>query len=225
MTRLTMGYAALLATLTLAAASLVAGSMLPVEMQLPVHWGLSGEADRFAGKWVALLAPPAMVGAVSLLFHFLPSIEPRKEGLARSQGLYLWGWLALLIMGAAIELAVLSAAFDWGVPVPQLMAGAIGIMLALIGNQLGKSRSMYLIGVRTPWTLASEEVWIKTHRLCGKLMVLGGLTLVIAALLPLPPGMLVWITLAVIVIAAGVPIVYSFVAWRRESARRDQASG
>ena len=225
MTKRMVGYAALLATLTLAAASIVAGSMLPAEMQLPIHWGLSGEADGFAGKWVALLTPPAMVAAVSLLFHFLPAIEPRKEGLARSQGLYLWGWLALLIVAAAIELAVLSAAFGWGLPVPQLMVGAIGVMLVLIGNQLGKSRSMYLIGVRTPWTLASEEVWIKTHRLCGRLMVLGGLALVVAALLRLAPEMLAGATLAVIVIAAGVPILYSFIAWRRENAQRDQTSG
>lgn len=225
MTKRTVGYAALLATLTLLAASLIAGSMLPAEMQLPVHWGLAGEADGFAGKWVALLAPPAVIAGVSLLFQFLPALEPRRDGLARSQGLYLYGWLSLLVIGAAIQLAVLSAAFGWGIAVPQLMAGAVGVMLLLIGNQLGKSRSMYLMGVRTPWTLASEEVWIKTHRLCGKLMVLGGLALVIAALLPLAPAVLGGVLIAVIVIATGVPVLYSFIAWRREGAQRDQASG
>jgi len=199
--------------------------MLPADMQLPIHWGLSGEADGFAGKWVALMMPPLLVAALSLLFYFLSSIEPRREGLARSQGLYLWSWVAVLVVAAAIELAVLSAGFGWGIPVPPLMAGAIGVMLVLIGNQLGKSRSMYFIGVRTPWTLASEEVWIKTHRLCGKLMVLGGLALVVAALLPLTPGMLAGVTLAVVLISAVVPVLYSFIAWRRESAQRDQASG
>lgn len=225
MTKRTVGYTALLAVSTLVAASLIAGFMLPADMQLPIHWGLSGEADGFAGKWLALLAPPAMAALISLVFQFLPAIEPRKEGLARSEGLYLWGWLALLILAAAIELAVLSAAFDWGVPVPRLMFGTAAVMFVLIGNQLGKSRRMYLIGVRTPWTLASEEVWIKTHRLCGKLMMLGGLALVIAALLPLDQSVLVGIALAVVVIAAGVPILYSFIAWRRENAQRDQASG
>ena len=61
-------------------------------------------------------------------------------------------------------------------------------MLVPIGNQLGKSRSMYLIGLRTPWTLASEEVWIKTHRLAGKLMIAGGLIAIAAAALALPPA-------------------------------------
>jgi uncharacterized membrane protein len=94
----------------------------------------------------------------------------------------------------------------------------------LIGNQLGKSRSMYLIGLRTPWTLASEEVWIKTHRLCGKLMVAGGLAMVATALLPVPSGLLATVCAAVILVSAGVPILYSFLAWRRERSA-DQASG
>jgi uncharacterized membrane protein len=80
------------------------------------------------------------------------------------------------------------------------------------------------MGVRTPWTLASEEVWIKTHRLCGKLMVGGGLAMVATALLPVPSGVLATVCVAVILVAAGVPILYSFIAWRRET-RADQASG
>jgi uncharacterized membrane protein len=223
MTRKTVGLASVLVIASILAAALVAGSMLPEAMQLPVHWGLSGEADGFADKWTALLAPAGMTAAVSLLFYFLPAIEPRREGLNRSQGLYLWGWIAILMMGGVIELVVLSHAFGWNLPVVHLIVGAVGLMLALIGNQLGKSRSMYLMGVRTPWTLASEEVWIRTHRLCGKLMVGGGAIMAIAALLALPPEVLMAVTFAVVAISAGVPILYSFILWRREQA--DQASG
>ncbi|MEJ7776688.1 MAG: SdpI family protein [Sphingomicrobium sp.] len=97
-------------------------------------------------------------------------------------------------------------------------------MFVLIGNQLGKSRSMYLIGIRTPWTLASEEVWIKTHRLAGKLMVAGGLLLIVAAFLPLPPALVAAATVGIIAIAVGVPLVYSFLLWRRER-HGDQSSG
>ena len=224
MTRNIVAIAALLVVGSMAAASLAAGIMLPDTIQLPIHWDLSGQPDRFAGKWPALLMPAAVIGLVSLLFYFLPAVEPRKAGLARSQGLYLWGWIALLLMGAVIELALLATAFGWPIRTAHLIADGIGVMLVLIGNQLGKSRSMYLIGVRTPWTLASEEVWIKTHRLCGKLMVVGGFAIAVTALLPVPSGLLATICGAVILIAALVPILYSFFAWRRET-RADQASG
>ena len=224
MTRKTVGLAAILTIVTLTAASIVGGSMMPEGIRLPTHWGINGEPDAFADKWTALMLPPAIVAAVSLLFYFLPSLEPRREGLERSQGLYLWGWVALLMVGAVIEVALLSVGLGWGIPVNHLIIGAVGVMLVLIGNQLGKSRSMYLIGLRTPWTLASEEVWIKTHRLSGKLMVLGGLAMIVAALLPLPSGLLATVAIVVIAVAAGVPILYSFIAWRRER-RADQARG
>ena len=224
MSRKIVSIAAVLVVLSMAAASLIAGSMLPAEVRLPVHWDLLGRPDRYADKWIALLAPAATIGLVSLLFHFLPALEPRKEGLARSQGLYLWGWIGLLLMGGVIELALLSTAFNWGIPVIGLIVAGVGGLLVLIGNQLGKSRSMYLLGVRTPWTLVSEEVWIKTHRLCGKLMVIGGLVMLVSALLPLPSGLLATISAAVILVSAGIPIFYSFILWRRE-VRSDRTHG
>jgi uncharacterized membrane protein len=216
MTRKSVGLAAVLTVATLAGASAWVALSLPGDVQLPVHWGLDGEADRFSGKWTALMMPPLIVAAVSLLFFFLPSLEPRKQGLERSQGLYLWGWIAMLLMGTAIELAVVSTALGWDLPVNRLITGGVGATLLLIGNQLGKSRSMYLIGLRTPWTLASEEVWIRTHRLAGKLMVLAGLLIMAGALLPLPPAMLMQAMLAIVVATAAVPIVYSYLLWRRE---------
>jgi uncharacterized membrane protein len=219
MTRKTLALASGLVVATMLAVSLGVGSIVPDGVRLPIHWGIDGQPDRFAGKWPALLLPPAIVAAVSLLFWFLPALEPRREGLKRSQGLYLWGWLALLLMGGVIELVTVSAALGWDLPVNHLVAGGMGAVLVLIGNQLGKSRSMYLIGFRTPWTLASEEVWVKTHRLAGKLMVAGGLAMMVAALLPLPSGLLATVIMAAIVIPAGVPFVYSFLLWRREQGR------
>jgi len=223
MNRKSLALASALMVGTMVAAAVAVGSRLPVDAQLPIHWGLSGEPDGFAGKWPALLIPAAATGALSLLFWFIPALEPRREGLERSQGLYLWGWLSVLAMGAVMQLAVVSVALGWDLPVNHLVVGGTGAMLVLIGNQLGKSRSMYIIGFRTPWTLASEEVWVKTHRLSGKLMVAGGLATIFAALLPLPSGLLASVMVAVIIVSAGVPFVYSFLLWRREQASR-QAS-
>lgn len=216
MTRNMLALASALTVATLVASGLIVGSWLPADVQLPIHWGIGGEPDGFAGKWTALLLPALITAGVSILFWFLPSLEPRREGLARSQGLYLWGWAAVLLLGGAMEVAVVSVALGWGIPVNHLIVGILGLVLVMIGNQLGKSRSMYMIGLRTPWTLASEEVWIRTHRLAGKLMVLAGAAMVAAALLPLPSGLLATVAAAAIALAAGVPILYSFLLWRRE---------
>ena len=122
----------------------------------------------------------------------------------------------------AIELVTIAAALNWNIPADRLIMGTVGVMLALIGNQLGKSRSMYLVGIRTPWTLASEEVWIKTHRLGGKLMVGAGLLIIVGAILPLAPLLRAFLIGASVVAAVIVPLVYSYVLWRQE--KKDQAS-
>jgi len=218
MNRNTLGIASALLVVAMVAVALVVGAGTPADLQLPVHWDLSGAPDSWAGKWEGLLFPAGMTAGVSLLFYFLPVLEPRDQNLSRSRGLYLWGWLALLLLGAAIQIVVISAALHWGLPANHLIVGALGLTFLIIGNQLGKSRSMYMIGLRTPWTLASEEVWIKTHRLAGKLMMLAGLTAIVAAALPLPSGLLATVMLSAILVAAGVPIVYSFLLWRREKA-------
>jgi uncharacterized membrane protein len=222
MTRKIVAAASAVVVATMLGASLIVGASLPDDVLLPIHWGLNGEPDGYAGKWTALLLPAGITAAMSLIFYALPAIEPRREGLERSRGLYLWGWVALLLIGGAIQLALVAPALGWPVDSTRLIVGATGAMLVLIGNQLGKSRSMYLMGVRTPWTLASEDVWIRTHRLAGKLMVAGGLLIVAAALLAPAPERLTALLIAVVSLSAAVPIVYSFLLWRRE--RTAQAS-
>lgn len=223
MTRNRLAIAAALLTLGMAIAALIVGRSLPDELMLPVHWDLSGTPDAWAGKWLALFTPAIIAGLVSLLFYFLPLLEPRGKNLMRSQGLYLWGWAAVLQMAVAVELVVMSVALGWGLPVNHVIVGSFGLILVIIGNQLGKSRSMFFIGIRTPWTLASEEVWVRTHRLAGKLMVGGGLFVVMAALLPLPSGLLASVLFGAILVSALVPAVWSYLLWRRE-ARAGQPS-
>jgi uncharacterized membrane protein len=216
MNRKSLGIASAAMVVVLLAVALAVGSSLPAELRLPTHWGLDGQPNGFSGKWPALLMPPILTGLISLLLWFLPALEPRGRNFNRSSGLYLWTWVAFLMMIGAVELAIVSVPLHWHLRVEHLMGGALGLMFVLIGNQLGKSRSMYLVGIRTPWTLASEEVWIKTHRLGGKLMVGAGLLMLVASFLPLPSGLLAGIFGGLLAVAVGVPIVYSYVIWRRD---------
>ena len=80
-----------------------------------------------------------------------------------------------------------------------------------MGNFLGKVTRNFFVGIRTPWTLASEEVWLRTHRLGGKCFVAAGFAVVAISLLGLGP----WAMMAVILAAALVPVVYSYVIYRR----------
>jgi uncharacterized membrane protein len=223
MTRNGLAILTILLVAAMVAAAGALGAALPASALLPIHWGLAGTPDRYAGKWLALLSPAAFTAAIGLLFYFLPALEPRGQGLKRSAGLYLWTWASVLLVFTAIEIALASPILGWNLAVGDLLMSAIGLMLVLIGNQLGKSRSMYMMGIRTPWTLASEEVWIRTNRLGGKLMIAAGLVMIAAALLPLPAESGATVAIAAIAVAAIAPIVHSWLLWRRER-RTDQSS-
>ncbi|MGM9631201.1 SdpI family protein [Butyricicoccus sp.] len=93
---------------------------------------------------------------------------------------------------------------------------AVGILLAVCGNLMPKFKHNYFIGIRTPWTLASETVWYRTHRLCGVLWVIGGLVIVLSAFLPAAAS--VPVLLAAIAVLVLVPYVMSYVFFRREQA-------
>ena len=216
MTRKSLAIASIITVLLTGLAGLLVASGLPEGTQLPVQWGLDGQPSRMAGHWEALLLPAGVTAGLSLLFYFLPVLEPRRQGLERSQGLYLWGWAGLLIVMIAVQFVTVATALGWAVDAPRVVMGAVGLLLMLLGNQLGKSRSMYMVGIRTPWTLASEEVWVKTHRLGGKLMVLAGIVLIGAALFALPTPQLALVTGVLVGIAVIVPVAYSFILWRKE---------
>jgi uncharacterized membrane protein len=80
---------------------------------------------------------------------------------------------------------------------------AVGVLFMLLGNYMGKLRRNFFVGIRTPWTLASDAVWERTHRFGGRLFVLGGLAMVIVALVDPVPWLLLIVVLAVLLVAAG----------------------
>lgn len=191
---------------------------VPGAARLPIHWDAAGHPNGFAGKWTALLLPAAITAAISILFYLLPAIEPREQHLQRSWGLVIAAWAGILLVNSLIELTVVCAALHWVTPVIATMLVGVGILFMMIGNQLGKSRSMFLVGIRTPWTLSSEEIWIKTHRLGGKLTMAAGLIMVVVALAPVPVRAVPKLVIGLVVLMAGVPVIYSYLLWRRERA-------
>jgi uncharacterized membrane protein len=97
-----------------------------------------------------------------------------------------------------------------GVDLTRLLMGGTFLFLALMGNVLGKVRRNFWMGVRTPWTLASEAVWIRTHRLAAWVFVGGGLAGLAAVLL----GVDVTVCLALLVVVGVVPVLYPLALYK-----------
>lgn len=90
----------------------------------------------------------------------------------------------------------------------------LGLLFLVLGNYLPKVRQNYTVGIKLPWTLNDETNWNKTHRLAGKLWVVGGLALFIFGLFGIENGSIIFISLAVILV---VPMIYSYRLFKNDN--------
>jgi uncharacterized membrane protein len=163
-----------------------------------------------AKPWGALLLPLTTLG-VWLLTLVLPRLSPRGYQVQRFQRTFETIQLALLTFLLYGTVLALLAGAGTPVPVTRALTAGVGVLLLLLGNILGKVTKNFFVGIRTPWTLASDEVWLRTHRLGGRVFVVAGLVIAAAGLVGAGPGPL----LAAITAAVVIPIVYSYVIYRR----------
>lgn len=155
---------------------------LPAGASLPVHWNAAGEADRYGGKFEGLLLLPLLSVGMVLLFNLIRFIDPLRANIQRSGTAYRATLLCVLLFLLALHVAAVLNALGYVFNIGLVVAPAMGVMFVVIGNYMGKIRRNYMFGVRTPWTLASELAWNKTHRLAGKLFVATGFLVLIACL-------------------------------------------
>lgn len=186
--------------------------------QIPTHWGLGGRPDGWGDRWPSAFIAPGIALATWLLLAVLPRIGPRRGNMERHADTY---WLmvnVLLLFFTIMTVVMLGSALGWPVDVTQVVLVAMGLMFAALGNYLPRVRSNWWMGIRTPWTLDSETVWRETHRVGGRVMLVAGVVATVAALL-LPSPVREYTAFGVIVVSSLVPLVYSYVLWRREGGR------
>jgi uncharacterized membrane protein len=182
-------------------------------LRVPIHWGASGKIDGWGPAWVNALVLPGITVLAYLLFLTIPLIDPLRRNYGAFGGSL--RFLRLIVVAFLVLVHVLVVVASMGVAVPMDVAirGALPLLFAGIGTRLASLKHNWFFGIRTPWTLANEEVWTRTHRLGGTLWTVGGLLLVPCALLPPRPGLAVLV--AGIVVLALVPVVYSAVLYKR----------
>ena len=192
--------------------SLAVYSRLPE--RVPVHWGVSGEPDRYGSRLEGAFLVPAIMAAVFVFMRWLPSIDPRAANIEKFRDTYDVAVLVVMAFMTAIHVLMLGVSLGWPVNITTVVLVGLGLLFVVVGNVLPRARSNFVFGIRTPWTLSNDAVWARTNRVGGYTMVAAGLLTVAAAFVARPLGVV--IALASMFIAALTPIVYSYVLWSRE---------
>ena len=184
--------------------------------RIPTHWNLQGEVDGWSARWMVFF-PPAMGLLMLVLMPVLRRIDPRRANYDRFEPTF---WLVINLIIAFMfvpHLMTIGAALGWPLPATdRVLVGAVGVLFILLGNYMPRVKSNWWMGIRTPWTLSSESVWRSTHRLGGRMFVVGGAVMILS--LALTPEARVAALITGVVLSALVPAVWSYMAWRREQA-------
>lgn len=154
--------------------------------QVPIHWGIDGQVDNWAPRG-ALWALAAVAPALAALLQFLPRLDPKRANYSRFQGFYdLLGVLFSLFFLAVMAITLSETLRPGTVSTGQLIPLLVGALFLIIGNQMGKVKTNWFLGFRTPWALSDPDVWNKTQRLGGWVFFLSGLAAILLSLLASP---------------------------------------
>ncbi len=181
--------------------------------QMATHFGTSGEADGYQGKFAFLLTSSLMLIGIPLLLKVIRYMDPKRTNYDKFELTYdrfrlIFTAFLSVMMGVTILYNL-----GFAVNIQMIVLIGMGILFIFLGNYMSRIRLNYTMGIRTPWTLASEEVWRRTHRLAGPLWFIAGIIVIILAFLP---GNLAFILLMIIIaIVVLIPILYSYLLYKK----------
>lgn len=178
--------------------------------RVPTHWNWKGEIDGWGPKWMNTMISPGALVLMLVLTPILPRLSPKTFDIDRFRRPYYYIMGVIVLLFGYIHAVLLVASLHPKFDLSRFLVGGILASFALMGNMMGKLRRNFYMGIRVPWTLASERVWNETHRLGAQLFVLSGVIGLALLLAGIPP---IW-AMAPFVVAIVGPILYSYVLYK-----------
>ena len=201
----------------MALAGMSALGRIPADSLVAIHFDVSGTPNGWAPAWIGLSLLPSISSFAWLLLHRLPAIDPSGDNVLRSRHAVRAIWLASIAVIALAQLLIVTQALGMRTPLGPVIGTTVGVVLAAIGNVMGKLRWNYTIGIRTPWTLFNERVWDKTHRFAGKVFVLVGAAIAACSWFPAIQGIQKPVVISGIILVVVLPVLKSYLLWKDEN--------
>lgn len=176
---------------------------------VPIHWNIAGQVDGYGPKLMVTLGFPVIALVMYGLMLILPLIDPKRKNYSLFEGSYKLMRVLILLLFTFMYGVIIVSGLGYKLDVAKVIVFALALFFIIIGNYLGRVRQNFFVGIKTPWTLSSNEVWMKTHRAAGWIYVLTGLISIITIFFNN--------ILTFIIIVAGTlsPIFYSYILFVR----------
>jgi uncharacterized membrane protein len=182
--------------------------------RIPTHWNIRGEVDGYGAKWTLFILP-IMTSGMLVLFYFLPALSPKSFEVDASRATYLYIMVLFVGLFTYLQGVLLYTVYQTVAKQPTFDIGrafiaGMFLFFGLLGNVIGKVRKNFYIGIRVPWTLASDRVWNDTHRMAAWLWVGAGVLGFLSIVLGAP----IIAAIALLIAAGLIPVIYSFVHYK-----------
>jgi uncharacterized membrane protein len=188
--------------------------------RVPVHWNVHGDVDRYGSPHELLWIGPGvllLLWGVAELMRFIDPKMSRAPHPEQTEADRLGSLATVMGIVAGLMVAIHALIIMQSLGIVQQGRRAQALVLAafcmVFGNFIAKVRPNWFVGIRTPWTLSSDEVWRRTHRMAGWLMVPAGLLGAVGALV-LPAVAAMPVAIGLLLASLVVPVVLSYVYWR-----------
>ncbi len=180
------------------------------------HWNSQGQVDGYMPKFWGLFFLPFVMIGILLLFIAIPKIDPLKSNIMEFSQYY--QRFVILFMGFLFYIHLLTILWNIGLKfdMMQLILPAISILIYYSGILIENSKMNWFVGIRTPWTLSSTNVWDKTHKIGGKLFRIAGVTIILGILIK---KYAIYFIIIPIISIAVFTIIYSYFEYQREISR------
>lgn len=184
---------------------------------MPTHWGIDGEVDGWSSKTLAVFGLPALMLVVQWICFFACTADPKYQNYnPKMIKLALWICPAIALL---LTTLVYGAALGYEFPIEIIMPLLVGTLFVVVGNWLPKCQQTYTMGIKLPWTLASEENWNATHRFGGKVWFFGGIVTMLTSLF----GSF-WLLMIILAAMVILPTVYSYLYYRNHEKRGEDGN-
>ncbi|HZM25710.1 MAG TPA: SdpI family protein [Anaerolineales bacterium] len=195
-------------------AGLLLWSRLPEQMAS--HWNFNDQVDGYMSKFWGVFMVPLITLGMFVLFLVIPSIDPLKANIAQFREAF--NLFIVLMVVFMLYIYGLTLAWNLGYTdfkISTSILPAIGLLFIFIGFMLRRAKRNFFIGIRTPWTLSSDQVWNKTHQLGSILFMASGALAVVGSFFGGTTAF--WMLMIPIFGSTIFLVIYSYILYRRET--------
>lgn len=174
------------------------------------HWGANNEPNGYSHRAIAAFGIPVFMAVLNVIVNMITRSDPKRQNAPKVlRGVMYWLLPAMTVILYPMTLLYAQGVeFDFGFVCTMIL----GVLFTAIGNYLPKCKHNFTMGIKLPWTLASEDNWNKTHRMAGYLWIIGGIVIIVSSFI----GSYMML-LPVVLLMVLIPAIYSYVTFKKDS--------